>query len=489
MAIKTKLCLTIFLFFLLALLCSNLVTAREDEDPKVTTCKDHCEVEHQYDEEDKRICKEECEDYIKKKQERQTHKEREEKEQEKEQEQEEDENPYVFENNDFETKIDTEDGRVLILNKFHEKSKLLKNIENYGLAVLEIKANAFLSPHHYDSEAILFNIKGKGIIGLVAEDRTERFNLVEGDIIRVQAGTPMYLVNRDENEELLIAAFHMPPSSDSAPVNLEPFFGPPGRNPDSVLTAFSSKVLQAAFKSSRGELETVLDEQKKERIFKIAKEDVRELAHQRKISLWPFGVLFKGPFNILSNKPTFSNQFGSLYEVGPLQEKTGLEGLNLMLSFANINKGSMSTIHYNTNANKIALVVGGEGDLEMACPHTPSSSSNSKQKRSSISYHNINAKLRPGTVFVVPAGHPFVNIASKENNLSIVCFEVNAQRNKKLAYAGKNNIVSALDKTAKEVAFDLAAEKVDEIFERKEEFFFPYDDNEERKEERGRAFV
>lgn len=55
----------------------------------------------------------------------------------------------------------------------------------------------------------------------MAEDRTERFNLEEGDIMRVPAGTPMYLVNRDENEKLYIAAFHMPPSSGSAPVNLE----------------------------------------------------------------------------------------------------------------------------------------------------------------------------------------------------------------------------------------------------------------------------
>jgi hypothetical protein len=39
-------------------------------------------------------------------------------------------------------------------------------------------------------------------------------------------------------------------------------------------------------------------------------------------------------------------------------------------------------------------------------------------------------------VFVVPAGHPFVTVASKNNNLNIVCFEVNAQRNKKLAFAG-----------------------------------------------------
>jgi len=53
------------------------------------------------------------------------------------------------------------------------------------------------------------------------EDKTERFNLEAGDIMRVPAGTPLYLVNRDENEKLFVAALHMQPSSSSAPVNLE----------------------------------------------------------------------------------------------------------------------------------------------------------------------------------------------------------------------------------------------------------------------------
>lgn len=83
-------------------------------------------------------------------------------------------------------------------------------------------------------------------------------------------------------------------------------------------------------------METVLDEQKKGRIFKIEKEDVHGLAPKK--SLWPFGGPFKSPFNIFSNNPAFSNKFGSLFEVGPSQEKSGLEGLNLMLTLANITK-------------------------------------------------------------------------------------------------------------------------------------------------------
>jgi len=42
-----------------------------------------------------------------------------------------------------------------------------------------------------------------------------------------------------------------------------------------------------------------LDEQNKERIFKIQKEDLSGLAPKK--SIWPFGGQFKDPFNIFSN--------------------------------------------------------------------------------------------------------------------------------------------------------------------------------------------
>jgi len=163
MAMKTKLSLAIFL---LALLCSNLAIAREETDPELETCIHQCKQQRQYDQEDKRICMDKCEDYHRMKQERERHKERErehahehEREREHEHEQE-DESPYVFEDRDFDIQIDTEDGRVMALNMFDQKSKLLRNFENYGLTILEAKGHAFVSPHHFDSEVIFFNVKG-----------------------------------------------------------------------------------------------------------------------------------------------------------------------------------------------------------------------------------------------------------------------------------------------------------------------------------------
>lgn len=44
------------------------------------------------------------------------------------------------------------------------------------------------------------------------------------------------------------------------------------------------------------------------------------------------------PFNLFSKRPIFSNEYGRLFEVGqnPSEDKSGLQGLNLMVTFANI---------------------------------------------------------------------------------------------------------------------------------------------------------
>lgn len=97
----------------------------------------------------------------------------------------------------------------------------------------------------------------------------------------------------------------------------------------------------------------------------------------------------------------------------------------------------MSTIHYNSHATKIALVMDGRGHLQISCPHM-SSRSDSKHDKSSPSYHRISADLKPGMVFVVPPGHPFVTIASNKENLLIICFEVNVRDNKKFTFAGRS---------------------------------------------------
>nr|KYP43321.1 Sucrose-binding protein [Cajanus cajan] len=468
MAMRTNLSLAIFLFFSFALF-SNLALCKkvtEVEDPELITCKHQCQQQCEYTEDDKRACVQRCDVYHRTKQEREKQIQEETREK-KEREME--ENPYVFEESSFDTKVETESGRIRLLQKFTKKSKLLQGIDNFRLAIIEAKARAFMSPLHFDSEVVLFIVKGQALLGMVRESETEKFSLEAGDMLRIPAGTPLYIANRDDNEKLFFAMLHMPIST---PGKFEEFFGPGGQDPESVLSAFGWNVLQAALQTPKGKLEKLFNQQNEGRIFEISREQLQALA-PKKGSWWPFGGPSKAPFNLFRKYPVFSNRNGRLTEVGPSDSKSGLEALNIMLTFTNITQRSMSTIHYNSHATKIALVINGTGHLQIACPHL-ASKSESEHEKSSPSYHSISSNLKPGTVFVVPPGHPFVTMASRKENLLIICFEINARENKKFTFAGKNNIVSSLDTVAKELAFNYPADMVNQVFDRKEEFFFPF---------------
>lgn len=60
---------------------------------------------------------------------------------------------------------------------------------------------------------ITIYLLGRAVLGLVRESETEKITLEPGDMIHIPAGTPLYIVNRDENEKLLLAMLHIPVST------------------------------------------------------------------------------------------------------------------------------------------------------------------------------------------------------------------------------------------------------------------------------------
>ncbi|OIW11283.1 hypothetical protein TanjilG_28374 [Lupinus angustifolius] len=487
--ITINLSLPIFLFILVATSCLGTPDEEAELDPELTTCIHQCKHQDKYSRDDKQECTRGCHKYhqMKKQRERQIEeqvrrrkehemeqvKEKQRHQGEEEEEEEEEENPFLFDDDDFETRFETEDGRVRVLHRFTKKSNLLRGIHNFRLATLEAEGHTFVSPCHFDSEAVFFVVKGRATIGMVREEKTERFNLEQGDIIRVPSGTPVYLVNRDHNQKLFIAKLHMPLA---VPGKFEAFYGPGGRNPESFLTAFSWELLEAALKSPREKLERLFQKQEKGGIFKISKEDVESVSKVKGSGIWPFGGRSSGPFNIFKS-PIMSNQYGRLFETN-LDDHSQLKDLNLILSFANITNGSMTAPMYATRATNVIMVSDGKGYIEMVCPHVSSTHS----------YHPFKASLKPGVVFVVPTGHPFIIVASNKNNLQLLRFQLHAQGDNTLTFAGKKNVVKALDKEAKELAFNYPADKVDEIFSRDEDLFLPGPDSYDF-EEHARAYA
>ncbi|XP_030493178.2 vicilin Cor a 11.0101-like [Cannabis sativa] len=489
MAAFKKLSLLVLLLLSVVVLSSSIVDV---SDPELKQCRHQCGHQKGFDETQKRQCEQECKEYVRRKREEERRERERDYERRSEETTERRSSPYVFEDEHFETSVKTEEGRVHILRKFTEKSKLLKGIENYRIGFLEANPNAFIAPVHLDADCVFFVSTGKPTVTLLREEKRETFNLVEGDILNIPAGTPVYIVNRDEQEKLFIVKLINPVS---LPGRFEPFYGAGGENPESFYKAFSWEVLSAAFKRERDELERLFRQQKRGSIVKASRQQVQELSRHAQGSggtIWPFGpeTRSSGPFNLFRDHTAQSNRYGRLYEANPSDHKS-LQDLNLMISFANITKGAMSAPFYNSRATKIAFVVKGEGSLEMACPHIKSDQGRAGQRQGDKQdIERVTGQLRRGVVFVVPAGHPVTTIASGNSNLQIVCFEVNAEGNVRYPLAGKRNIVTEMENVAKELAFSVPAREVDRVFKsQNEEYFFPGPRSTQQEEGGERAYA
>lgn len=88
----------------------------------------------------------------------------------------------------------------------------------------------------------------------------------------------------------------------------------------------------------------------------------------------------------------------------------------------------MENPFFNSKSINIGVVREGEGYFEMACPHLSSNSP--------IRYRKVNAHLKRGSVHIVPPGHPLITVASKDQNLELLVFQINARDNQRFPLAG-----------------------------------------------------
>ncbi|KAI4302859.1 hypothetical protein MLD38_038558 [Melastoma candidum] len=371
--------------------------------------------------------------------------------------------PFVFERNEFVTRIDTEHGRVGVLPRFVDRSKLLRAIDDFRLGFLDMDPHAFMVPHHYDADGLLFVVEGRGTISVMKENEKDRINFEEGDLVRIQSGSTVYFVNRDSNERLRIANLLKPVN---VPGHVELFHGTSGKDRESFYTAFSLDVLEAALKTDRQSLEELFRQQLQPAVVIASKEQIEALSEGSRSNS-------SNAFNIFNKEPSKSNQYGQLHEVDA-HDFMDLKDLDVRVTFVNINPGAMIGPYFNSRVTVICIVTKGEGNLEMAFPlrrHSRTYNRGSGQQADQT-YEAVRSGVQQGTVFVVPAGHPMVLLASENDNLQILLYEVNAEKNIRYPLAGKNNIISLMDKEAKELAIDFPSREVDRVFGNQEEELF-----------------
>lgn len=153
--IKINLNLHLLLLFLITALCLALAS----KDPELKQCKHQCKVQRQFDEQQKRDCERSCDEYYKMKKEKGRNYESEEEEEEEEEE----ENPYVFDDEHFVGKVETGEGKIKVLQKFTQRSQLLRGIENFRVSIVEANPSTFVVPTHFDAEIIMFVAQGNAV--------------------------------------------------------------------------------------------------------------------------------------------------------------------------------------------------------------------------------------------------------------------------------------------------------------------------------------
>ncbi|PIA56046.1 hypothetical protein AQUCO_00700403v1 [Aquilegia coerulea] len=378
---------------------------------------------------------------------------------------EEDENPYLFHQQKFSSHIKSQQGKVQLLEKFNKRSDLLQGIENYRISYLEANPSTFAVPNHVNAETIFFVLSGQGTITLLQENNRETHNLERGDIIMVRAGTILSFVNRDNKEKLRVASLLQP---DNVPGDVKAFVGAGGRDPESYYNTFSNEILEAAFNVKGDQLRKLFEGQNKGVFLKASQEQIKALSRDESSEHgtggpWPF-VHGKSqsnkPYNMFNKERlSQSNQYGKFYVVSQDDYKM-LQELDVQLSYANITKGAMIGPYYNSRSTKIAMVVNGNGEKG--------------QRGSTSTYQKMSGRISRGDVYVTPAGHPFVAVASNDENLEVVMFEINARYNHRYQLAGKNNILKQLEKEAKELSFNVPAKQVEEILNKQQgSLFYP----------------
>ncbi|KAF8016754.1 hypothetical protein BT93_H2088 [Corymbia citriodora subsp. variegata] len=391
-------------------------------------------------------------------------------------------NPYYFHSQTLRSWFRAEEGQIRVLGRFDKRSELLRGLKNYRLEIFEANPNTFVLPGHVDADCLLVVLKGEGTISLVWQEKKESHHLERGDVIAIPAGTTAYFVSSGCNGHLQIAKLIQPVNT---PGTFEEFDPVSTENRESYYAAFSSEILESSLKTSRDQIERLFGRQRRGVMIRASEEQRQALSERRGWSKKK-GHGSKGPFNLLGQKPTYSNEFGRFFQASPDEFKQ-LRDMGISVTFAEVYQGSIMVPHYNSKSTMVVVVVEGYGWFEMACPHLARTQhrwgsggereqeeeeERETEQGGSARYQKVTSQLSPGDVFVIPAGHPISIVAYQNKNLRMVGFGINAHKNQRIFLAGKENIINQMDREAKELSFDLPAIEVDRVFRNQEESYF-----------------
>nr|prf convicilin [Pisum sativum] len=380
-------------------------------------------------------------------------------------------NPFLFKSNKFLTLFENENGHIRLLQRFDKRSDLFENLQNYRLVEYRARPHTIFLPQHIDADLILVVLNGKAILTVLSPNDRNSYNLERGDTIKLPAGTTSYLVNQDDEEDLRLVDLVIPVNG---PGKFEAF--DLAKNKNQYLRGFSKNILEASYNTKYETIEKVLlEEQEKEpqqrrAIVKVSREQIEELRKLAKSSSKKSLPSEFEPINLRSHKPEYSNKFGKLFEITPEKKYPQLQDLDLFVSCVEINEGALMLPHYNSRAIVVLLVNEGKGNLELLGLKDEQQEREDRKERNN-EVQRYEARLSPGDVVIIPAGHPVAITAS--SNLNLLAFGINAENNERNFLSGSDdNVISQIENPVKELTFPRSVQEINRLIKNQKQSHF-----------------
>ncbi|KAA8544007.1 hypothetical protein F0562_021816 [Nyssa sinensis] len=369
--------------------------------------------------------------------------------------------------------VKTDAGDMRVVKGFG--GRIMERPMHIGFITME--PNSLFIPQYLDCSLIIFIHRGEASLGTINKDELVETQLKTGDVYRISAGSPFYLVNTAEGQKL--EAICSIDTSESLRLGtLQSFFIGGGSYPTSILAGFNHHTLATAFNVSISELRKVMTRQQSGPIvfldshspsiwtqFLLQKEHQR-LAHLKRMvqfeeeeadneeqSTWSFRNFLDSVFgeeNQRDNKRSKSLESYNLYDKHPDYKNN--YGWSISVDESDYSplshSGSGIYLVNLTAVIKYGIVLRGTGTIQIVFPNGTSA---------------MNAKVKEGDVFWVPRYFPFCQIASQNGPFEFFGFTSSAHKNQPQFLVGRNSILQSMRGSEFAAAFGVSKHRLHKI--------------------------
>ncbi|URD76141.1 Cupin [Musa troglodytarum] len=328
---------------------------------------------------------------------------------------------------------------------------------SYHLQFITLEPGSLFLPVLLHTDMLFYVHTGRGTVTYISEDETDEIDVVRGDVYRLQQGTTFYVRSHPDptREKLRVhAIFDKTDIEDPLGFSVSAY-----SNLSDMVRGFDEKVLQSGFGVSEEAIRGLKWVPTPPSIVPTTHENETEKGNWKEGMLeallgvgGPTVVMNKKttkakPYNFFKAKPDVANRNGWSTAVTH-EDLQALEGSNLAPFMVNLTRGSMMGPHWNPRATEIAVVIHGQGMVQMVCPGDPSG-----KVDGGFACRNAKFKVEEGDAFVVPRLHPMTQVSYNNDTFVFVGFSSMAGNNHPQFLAGKSSVLRALDRDVVAASF------------------------------------